>query len=152
MKRAWPQNLSKLKTSEAFGLCNAFSRTVQALTNEAHSETELEEGTFYLPDYGDRYVHSLQVFQGKMNFLNVANGLQLPFVRVRNKALIGLNGQTVATAVRDTLRRAYKKSEIKVSQTASLDQDGWQGRCWIQGVEYSYRISSQPASDVSARP
>ena len=29
--------------------CNAFSRTVQALTN-----TELEEGTFYLPDYGDR--------------------------------------------------------------------------------------------------
>ena len=64
--------------------------------------------------------HSLQVFQGKMNFLNVANGLQLPFVRVRNKALIGLNGQTVATAVRDTLRRAYKKSEIKVSQTASL--------------------------------
>ena len=34
--------------------CNAFSRTVQTLTNEAHSETELEEGTFYLPDYGDR--------------------------------------------------------------------------------------------------
>ena len=45
----------------------------------------------------------------------------------RNKALIGLNGQTVATAVRDTLRRAYKKSEIKVSQTASLDQDGKAG-------------------------
>ncbi len=51
MKRAWPQNISKLKTSEAFGLCNAFSRTVQALTNEAHSATELEEGTSYLPDH-----------------------------------------------------------------------------------------------------
>ncbi len=50
-----------------------------------HSETELEEGTSYLPDHGDRYVHSLQVFQGKMNFLNVANGLQLPFVRVSQK-------------------------------------------------------------------
>jgi len=88
-----------------------------------------------------------------MNFLTVAMVFSFHLSgSARNKALIGLNGQTVATAVRDTLRRAYKKSEIKVSQTASLDQDGWQGRCWIQGVEYSYRISSQPASDVSVRP
>jgi len=29
-----------------------------------HSETELEEGKSYLPDHGDRYVHSLQVFSG----------------------------------------------------------------------------------------
>ncbi len=79
-----------------------------------------------------------------MNFLNVADDLQLPLCGSgKNKTLVGLNGQTVATAVRDTLRRVYKKSEIKVSRKASIDQDGWQGRCWIQGVKYSYRISTQ---------
>src|SRR5712692_493052 len=139
--------------AQDLGSLRALQRVFTDLTNEAHSPPELEEGTSYLPDHGDRYVHSLQVFQGKMNFLNVANGLQLPLSgSARNKALIGLTGQTVATAVRDTLRRAHKKSEIKVAQTASLGQDGCQGRCWIQGVEYSYRISSQPASDVSVRP
>ncbi len=75
-----------------------------------------------------------------MNFLVVAND-RLPLCgSVRNKTLAGLNGQTVATIVRDTLRRVYKKSEIKVSRLASLDQKGWQGRCWIRRVEYHYRI------------
>ncbi len=86
--------------------------------------------------------------QTEMNFLTVTNGLKLPVSGLAKKTpLNALTGPTVASAARDTLRRVYRKSEIKVSQSASLGQDGWQGQCRIQGVEYSYRVSSQPANE-----
>jgi hypothetical protein len=81
-----------------------------------------------------------------MNVLVVAND-QLPLCgSARNQGhLTSLNGQTVATIVRDTLRRVYKKSEIKVSRTASFDRGQWQGCCRIRGVEYTYKIlTAQP--------
>ena len=81
-----------------------------------------------------------------MNFLVVAtNQIPLRGSAANQDDLTGLTGQTMATIVRDTLRRVYKKSEIKVSREASLDRSQWQGRCRIRGVEYTYRIlTAQP--------
>jgi len=78
MKRAWPQNLSKLKTSEAFGRATHFHEQFRPLQIQSWKKEHSICRTTVI-------AHSLQVFQGKMNFLNVANGLQLPFVRVSQK-------------------------------------------------------------------
>jgi len=81
-----------------------------------------------------------------MNFLVVATN-QIPLCGSAGNQddLMGLTGQTMATIVRDTLRRVYKKSEIKVSREARLDRGQWQGRCRIRGVEYTYTIlTAQP--------
>ena len=51
-----------------------------------------------------------------MNFLVVAtNQIPLRGSAANQDDLTGLTGQTMATIVRDTLRRVYKKSEIKLT-------------------------------------
>src|SRR5438128_7021981 len=80
MKRAWPRNLSKLKTSEAFGRATHFHEQFRPLQmRHTPRQSWKKEHSICRTTV---IAHSLQVFQGKMNFLNVANGLRLPFVRV----------------------------------------------------------------------
>ncbi len=78
-----------------------------------------------------------------MAMLRVSDGFteSLPGLG-KNRGLASLVEKTITMQTRYALRRRRKGDSIVVSCSATFNGTEWSGRCWLNGSEFEYRIST----------